>query len=127
METLKMNVYGKEQEIILPVKKMVGTVFYGSDRYVVVCTNVYSNKKCSIVILYRIEENNYKEYVKTDKDGIEYLKDEFYDKFMNEYEIEKINYSLRKNGVWYPIGNPIQSGCGGIRFGYAMPYQDPSF
>ena len=38
METLKMNIRGKEQEIILPVERMLGTACYGSDRYAVVCT-----------------------------------------------------------------------------------------
>lgn len=125
METLKMNVYGKEQEVILPVRRMLGTMYVGSDRHAVVCNNVKSNKKCSIVVLYDITENNYENFIEKDKDGLEYLKKEYYDKMVNNEDSR--SYSLRKNGIWYPVGQEIRPGCSGIHFGYVRPYLDPSF
>lgn len=125
MEILKMDVYGKETEIILPVKYLVGTMYVGSDRYCVVCTSVTSNKRCKIVVLHNINESNYKNFIEKDKDNLEYLKQEFYDNMVDESN--SIKYSLRKNGVWYPVGNEMRPGCSGITFGYGRPYIDPSF
>lgn len=126
METLKMNVYGKEKEIILPVAGMVGTMYVGSDRYTVVCTKVHSNKKCSILYKYDIDERNVDEYVVKGNDGLEYLKEEYFNTIKNE-DKEKLEYSLRKNGVWYRVGEPMSPGCCGVTFGHANPYLDPSF
>lgn len=120
-----MNVYGREQEVILPVKRLMATMYVGSDRYSAVCDNVKSNKKCSIVVLYGINEDNYENFIEKDKDGLEYLKKEHYDEMVNDEDSR--SYSLRKNGVWYPVGQEMRPGCGGISFGYARPYLDPSF
>lgn len=125
METLKMNINNKEQEVILPVERMVGTVCYGSDRYVVVCTSVASNKKCSLVVIYEINEDNYNDYIEKGKDGLEYLELDAYNELVRECDTKE--YSLRKNGLWFEKGDPIYMGCGNVSFGYARPYLDPSF
>lgn len=97
METLKMNVYGKEKEIILPVAGMVGTLYVGSDRYTVICTSVKSNKKCSVIFAYDIDERNLNNYITKDKDGLEYMRKDFFDIIKNSKDT--IEYSLRKNGI----------------------------
>jgi len=125
METLKMNIRGKEEEIILPVNRLTGTMYVGSDRYFVVCNTVLSNKKCGIVVLYDIDENNYKNYIEVGSDGLEYLKADAYNKMVPNNETRY--YSLRKNGVWYPVGQEMRPGCSGVNFGYGRPYLDPSF
>lgn len=125
METLKMNVYGKEKEIILPVAGMVGTLYVGSDRYTVICTSVKSNKKCSVIFAYDIDERNLNNYITKDKEGLEYARKDYFDIIKNSKDT--IEYSLRKNGVWYQVGQPMAPGCCGINFGYAQPYLDPSF
>lgn len=125
-----MNVYGQEKEIVLPIKGMMCTMYVGSDRYAAVCINVISNKKVRILVLYDITEDNLKDYIYKDEDGLEYLKQEFYEKYYYEkYFIDDNTrlYSLRKNGVWYPVGQEMRPGCSGINFGYADPYLDPSF
>lgn len=132
METLKMNVNGKVKEVILPVVGSLGTMYVGSDSYIVVCTNVISNKKVVLRHIYSLDKTK---DVVTDEYGYEYLTPEAYDNFikeryvgvrMNETE-EGIHYSLRKNGVWYPKGQKIYPGCCGVRFGHGVEYSDPSF
>lgn len=132
METLKMKV-GKtsprEIEVILPVAGMMGTMAVGSDRYAIVCVNVHSNKKCDILVCYNFTENNIKDVITTDKDGLEYLSKDLFDfivKQENKQE-EFRHYSLRKNGTWYECGTPIAIGCCAVSFGHARPYCDPSF
>ena len=125
METLKMNIRGKEQEIILPVERMLGTACYGSDRYAVVCTSFASNKKCTLVIRYELNEDNYKNCIEKGKDGLEYLKLDAYNEIVKPCDTKW--YSLRKNGLWFEKGDPIYIGCGNVSFGYVRPYLDPSF
>ena len=96
METIKIKqANGSEKTVILPVRGMVGTLHVGSDRYVVCCKSVISNKKVRLVNIYDITEDNKDHYI-YEKDGVEYLTDEAFNKFRRDGEL----YSLRKNGTW---------------------------
>lgn len=107
-------------------------MYVGSDSYIVVCTNVISNKKVMLRHVYDLDKTK---DVVTDKDGYEYLTPEAYDNLIKEKHTitrkneteEGIPYSLRKNGIWYPKGQAIYPGCCGVIFGYGDEYRDPSF
>ena len=70
METIKIKQFdGSEKTVILPVRGMVGTLYAGSDRYVVCCNVVWSNKKVGLVRIFDITEDNKDKYV-YEKDGV---------------------------------------------------------
>ena len=123
METIKIKqADGSEKAVILPVRGMVGTLHVGSDRYVVCCKAVISNKKVRLVNIYDIDEDNKDQYI-YEKDGVEYLKDEAFNKFMRDGEL----YSLRKNGTWPSVGARTESRCPGVIFGHAYPHLTHEF
>lgn len=123
METLKIKqANGSEKAVILPVRGMVGTLHVGSDRYVVCCNAVISNKKVRLVNIYDITEDNKNQYI-YEKDGVEYLTDEAFNKFVCGGEL----YSLRKNGTWREVGIPTRESCCIVTFGKANPHLDPEF
>ena len=123
METIKIKQFdGSEKTVILPVRGMVGTLHVGSDRYVVCCKDVISNKKVCLVNIYDIDEDNKDQYI-YEKDGVEYLTDEAFNKFMRDGEL----YSLRKNGTWREVGIPTRESCCIVTFGHANPHLDPDF
>ena len=83
---------------------------------------IISNKKVRLVNIYDITEDNKDQYI-YEKDGVEYLKDEAFNKFMRDGEL----YSLRKNGTWREVGIPTRESCCIVTFGYANPHLDPDF
>lgn len=129
-QTLKITSFSnKEIEVVLPVPGMFGTMYVGSDRYAVVCTEVISNKKCKLVVMYNLTENNVGSLIKKDDEGVEYIDNDYfsYIKEQSYKEDNQLEFSLRKNGLWYQKGSEMRPGCCGVRFGYAQPYCDPSF
>lgn len=125
METIKIKQFdGSEKTVILPVRGMVGTLYAGSDRYVVCCNVVWSNKKVGLVRIFDITEDNKDKYV-YEKDGVEYLTDEAFNKFV--HGIDTLPYSLRKNGTWHTVGSKTEPGCCSVTFGHAYPHLDPDF
>ena len=125
METIKIKQFdGSEKTVILPVCGMVGTLYAGSDRYVVCCNVVWSNKKVGLVRIFDITEDNKDKYV-YEKDGVEYLTDEAFNKFV--HSIDTLPYSLRKNGTWHTVGSKTELGCCSVTFGHAYPHLDPDF
>lgn len=107
METIKIKqADGSEKTVILPVRGMVGTLHVGSDRYVVCCKAVISNKKVRLVNIYDITEDNKDQYI---------------------YEKDGELYSLRKNGTWREVGIPTRESCCIVTFGHANPHLDPGF
>ena len=125
METIKIKQFdGSEKTVILPVRGMVGTLYAGSDRYVVCCNVVWSNKKVGLVRIFDITEDNKDNYV-YEKDGVEYLTDEAFNKFV--HGIDTLPYSLRKNGTWHTVGSKTEPGCCSVTFGHAYPHLDPDF
>ena len=125
METIKIKQFdGSEKTVILPVSGMVGTLYAGSDRYVVCCNVVWSNKKVGLVRIFDITEDNKDNYV-YEKDGVEYLTDEAFNKFV--HGIDTLPYSLRKNGTWHTVGSKTEPGCCSVTFGHAYPHLDPDF
>lgn len=125
METIKIKQFdGSEKTVILPVRGMVGTLYAGSDRYVVCCNVVWSNKKVGLIRIFDITEDNKDKYV-YEKDGVEYLTDEAFNKFV--HGIDTLPYSLRKNGTWHTVGSKTEPGCCSVTFGHAYPHLDPDF
>lgn len=130
METLKMTVkYGrstKEVNVPLPVPGSLGTMYVGTDRYMVVCNSVHSNKRCSVVVIYNI--NKEKDVTKGD-DGYEYLKPEVMDAVLANPTShgDMLEYSLRKNGTWHVVGQPMMPGCRTVKFGEGDEFRDPEF
>ena len=125
METIKIKQFdGSEKTVILPVRGMVGTLHAGSDRYVVCCNVVWSNKKVGLVRIFDITEDNKDKYI-YEKDGVEYLTDEAFNKFV--HGIDTLPYSLRKNGTWHTVGSKTEPGCCSVTFGHAYPHLDPDF
>ena len=125
METIKIKQFdGSEKTVILPVRGMVGTLYAGSDRYVVCCNVVWSNKKVGLVRIFDITEDTKDKYV-YEKDGVEYLTDEAFNKFV--HGIDTLPYSLRKNGTWHTVGSKTEPGCCSVTFGHAYPHLDPDF
>ena len=125
METIKIKQFdGSEKTVILPVRGMVGTLYAGSDRYVVCCNVVWSNKKVGLVRIFDITEDNKDKYV-YERDGVEYLTDEAFNKFV--HGIDTLPYSLRKNGTWHTVGSKTEPGCCSVTFGHAYPHLDPDF
>ena len=125
METIKIKQFdGSEKTVILPVRGMVGTLYAGSDRYVVCCNVVWSNKKVGLVRIFDITEDNKDKYI-YEKDGVEYLTDEAFNKFV--HGIDTLPYSLRKNGTWHTVGSKTEPGCCSVTFGHAYPHLDPDF
>lgn len=125
METIKIKQFdGSEKTVVLPVRGMVGTLYAGSDRYVVCCNVVWSNKKVGLVRIFDITEDNKDKYV-YEKDGVEYLTDEAFNKFV--HGIDTLPYSLRKNGTWHTVGSKTEPGCCSVTFGHAYPHLDPDF
>lgn len=97
----------------LPVVGMGATAHYISDRYAFTIVQVLSHRK--IVVQHdkatRIDRNGLSE-------SQEYV-------FEPNPQAEKITLTLRKNGLWYKVGDSLQ----GTRYsiGERHQYQDPSF
>ena len=106
---------------------LCGTKFVGSDRYAVVITEVISPKCVRVA---NMKDSDYNSNRPTDEYGNEFIYD------MSEYvrvndertKIEPVGnlFKLRKNGRWIIEGDGLWSG-GGVHFGEADEYRDPSF
>ena len=108
---------------------LCGTQFVGSDTYAVVITEIISPKSI------RVANMHYADYsVKRplDENGNEYISPENMHNYMNinsdmiGFEPEGKVFKLRKNGRWIQEGNSLHS-TGGVHFGVAEEYRDPSF
>ena len=108
---------------------MCGTQCVGSDRYAVVITEIVS-PKC--VRVSHMNRNDYDNNRLIDENDNEYLDP----RVMNDYvrvneERTKFEscgkiFKLRKNGRWIQEGANLWS-TGGVHFGVAEEYRDPSF
>ena len=108
---------------------MCGTKFVGSDRYAVVITEVIS-PKC--VRVDHMLEFDYEYNKLMDENDNEYLDPRVmvnYVKVNNDrtgFEAKGRIFKLRKNGRWIEEGVSLWS-TGGVHFGEADEYRDPSF
>jgi len=106
---------------------LCGTRFVGSDRYAVVITEIISPKCVRVA---HMKDDDYNSNRPLDEYGNEFIFD------MRNYvrvnqertKIETIGevYKLRKNGRWIEEGQDLWS-AGGVHFGEADEYRDPSF
>lgn len=106
---------------------LCGTQFVGSDCYAVVITEIISPKAVRIADM---NDNDYDNNRLVDENGNEYLKD-----MKNYARVNKertsivptgVIFKLRKNGRWIQEGNSLWA-TGGVHFGKAEEYRDPSF
>ena len=106
---------------------LCGTQFVGSDCYAVVITEIISPKAVRIA---GMNDNDYANNRLVDENGNEYLKD-----MKNYAQVNKERtsiipigkvFKLRKNGRWIQEGNSLWA-TGGVHFGKAEEYRDPSF
>lgn len=109
----------------IPLPRMLGTEYVGSDRYVVVCVSVDSPKRISVAKLWDIDENNIDNHPNIEKDdeGIMWIKD-----LSKERTYNTSKWSLRKNKrgreYWKEMNKDYSST---IYWGEANPYRDPDF
>lgn len=107
-----------------PDKGMLGTQRVGSDRYIVICTEVLSKTRISIATLYDIDEDNIKKcpYIYKGENGAMYLDLENTKNDIVFYKPEQ--WSLRKDGIWRKMNS---TWTGTIQWGVADPHLDPNF
>ena len=106
---------------------LCGTKFVGSDCYPVVITEIISPK---VVRVANMSDNDYNRNRYHESNGNEFIYD------MSDYirinkERTKIVakgeiYKLRKNNRWVEEGHGLWE-TGGVHFGHAEEYRDPSF
>lgn len=102
---------------------LCGTQYVGSDSYAMVIREILSPKKVKVSHIHSAHLN----YILTNDNDIEYLPEEYlkeYEKFGRYYK--PMIFTLRKNGRWIEEGHNLWK-TGGIHFGHAEEYRDPSF
>lgn len=108
---------------------LCGTQFVGSDRYAVVITEIISPKSVRVVNMLDID---YSSNRPLDENGNEYIPVKNMSKYARVnsektgFEAKGSVFKLRKNGRWIQEGNSLWS-TGGVHFGKADEYRDPSF
>lgn len=104
----------------MPEPGMMGTEYVGSDRYAVVCVEVFSPKRISLYVLHNINEDNVEKHpdITVDDNGVMW-----YEPIEKIYKKDTQNYSLRKDKSWRKMGGFSSP----VYFGTANPYRDPSF
>lgn len=122
-----------------PQVGMVGTMFCGSDRWPMVCTEVLSKNKVRAEMMadadYTFVSANNSKYLPDDRlfsrnYFIETDESSSY-KVSNGKVVKKLEargkvYTLRKNHRWMEAGHDMWS-VGGVHFGHADEYRDPDF
>ncbi len=108
---------------------LCGTQFVGSDRYAVVITEIISPKSVRVTNMLDID---YSVNRPLDENGNEYIPVKNMSKYSRVnsektgFEAKGSVFKLRKNGRWIQEGNSLWS-TGGVHFGTADEYRDPSF
>ena len=123
-----MNCNMSVKDSIVP--GMGGTMYCGSDRYMVVVTEVLTPKKIKVAHVLGSHEDKFV----TDENEVMILPEDYlkeYEKFVpDEFGYRHFyvprTYTLRKNGRWIEEGHGLWE-TGSIHFGYAENYRDPSF
>ena len=123
-------------KLVMPKPGMLGTMFVGSDRYIVICAHVLSPKKVVVITDCFDFYEKYKDLI-IERDGCQFIPNELRNKLRNsaidfvihngimEFMGENI-YSLRKNGKWFKKGENCW-GTGFIKWGIGENYIDPEF
>ena len=122
-----MSGYGN---VLVPAIGMGATQFVGSDRYMMVVTQVLSNKKVKVAHVL----DKHKDKFITDENGVMILPqkyvDEYYEFVPDDYGychfFVPTVYTYRKNHRWMPQGKDMWETCS-IQIGHADEYRDPSF
>ena len=106
---------------------LCGTQFVGSDRYAMVITEVISPKCVRVT---HMRDDDYNSNPSYDENGNQFIYN------MSNYvrvnddrtsiEPKGVIFKLRKNGRWIQEGANLWS-TGGVHFGTAEEYRDPSF
>jgi len=121
-----------------PQVGMVATMFCGSDRWPMVCTEVLAKNKVRAALMadsdYAYVSANNSKYLPEDrlftrnyfiepKEGAYTLNN---GKVVKQLEPRGKVYTLRKNHRWMEAGHDMWS-VGGVHFGHADEYRDPDF
>lgn len=132
-----MNLKGSDT----PEVGMVATMFCGSDRWPMVCTEVISKSRVRVAMMsdadYARAENS-ETSMKVFSDDMLYTNN-YFEEIPGRKEVTLSNgevvrplkprgrvYTLRKNKRWIEAGHDMWS-TGAVHFGYAEEYRDPSF
>ena len=113
-----------------PVVGMLATMFVGSDRYAMVVTEVFNNKKIRVSHLDPLDENA---ETYTDENGAEIIYGHMWTGHYTVVSDDKKSivptgkiYTYRKNYRWMPKGSDAWGTCS-IHLGKAENYRDPDF
>ncbi len=111
-----------------PKVGMVATMFVGSDRYAMVVTEVFNNKKIKVTYIDHEDMNS----IIVNENSSDYLPDNIMNKYAsindNRTGWEGVGsvYTYRKNKRWMPQGEGCWGTCS-IHLGKAENYRDPNF
>jgi len=111
-----------------PKVGMVATMFVGSDRYAMVVTEVFNNKKIKVTYIDHEDMNS----IIVNENSSDYLPDNVMNKYAsindNRTGWEGVGsvYTYRKNKRWMPHGEDCWGTCS-IHLGKAENYRDPNF
>jgi len=121
--------YDKEY---FPKIGMLGTEYVGSDRYAVVCTQVYSLRKVAVGKLHYLTEDNVKNNpdILIDEEGVMWMSPDVLKKYGIDGSSDIERWTLRINKTtgkksWHEEGKARKSSS--IHWGIANPYRDPDF
>ena len=121
---------------VMPKPGMLGTMFVGSDRYIVICAHVLSPKNVVVITDCFDFGEKYNDLI-IERDGCQFVPTELKNKLLNSAIDSAIDngimefmgentYSLRKNGKWFKKGKSC-CGTGFIKWGIGENYIDPDF
>jgi len=127
------------KSIETPQVGMVGTMFCGSDRWPMVCTEVLGKKKVRATMMsdadYTFVSANNAKFVPDDR----LFSNNYFEEIPGREECTLSNgkvvkplrargkiYTLRKNHRWMEAGHDMWM-VGGVHFGHADEYRDPDF
>ena len=111
---------------------MLGTEYVGSDRYGVVCTQVYTPRKVAVGRLWNLSEDNIKNNpdILIDEEGVMWMSPDVLKKYgvNSSYDIER--WTLRTNKTtgkksWHEERKARRSSS--IHWGIASPHRDMDF
>ena len=122
-----------------PQVGMVATMFCGSDRWPMVCTEVLAKNKVRAELMadsdYTFVSANNSKYLPGDRlftrNYFRELDDSSSYVTINGKAVKRLEprgkiYTLRKNHRWMEVGHDMWS-VGGVNFGHADEYRDPDF
>lgn len=102
-----------------PLPGMLGTMYCGSDSYVIVCISNDTQTRITLCTLYGLDEYNIKDNpdISIDDEGVMWID---LDKYKKYHPSNSEHWSRRKNGKWKEMNKSFSSG---IHWGIGKPHQ----